>query len=43
MSTKKVFFTDLTLRDGAQSMWAMKMTYGMHQAVVEEIDRAGYD
>ena len=43
MNKRKVLFTDLTLRDGAQSMWAMKMTYGMHQVVVEEIDRAGYD
>jgi oxaloacetate decarboxylase alpha subunit len=42
MSEKKVMFYDTTLRDGAQSLWAMKMSYGMHDAVVGEIDKAGY-
>ena len=42
MSAKKVQFYDTTLRDGAQSLWAMRMTYGMHDAVVEELDKAGY-
>jgi oxaloacetate decarboxylase alpha subunit len=36
-------FTDETLRDGSQSLWAMKMAYGMYQAVASEIDQAGYD
>ena len=43
MSKKKVLFTDMTLRDGSQSLWAMKMTYGMHTVVASEIDQAGYD
>jgi oxaloacetate decarboxylase (Na+ extruding) subunit alpha len=42
MGTKKVEFYDTTLRDGVQSLWAMKMTYGIHAAVVEELDKAGY-
>ncbi len=42
MSKKKVMFSDTTLRDGAQSLWAMNMSYGMHDAVVEELDKAGY-
>jgi oxaloacetate decarboxylase alpha subunit len=33
----------MTLRDGSQSLWAMKMTYGMHQVVASEIDQAGFD
>ncbi len=43
MSKKKVMFTDMTLRDGSQSLWAMKMTYGMHSVVAAEIDQAGFD
>jgi len=43
VSKKKVLFTDMTLRDGSQSLWAMKMTYGMHSVVASEIDQAGYD
>jgi oxaloacetate decarboxylase alpha subunit len=43
MSKKKVKFIDTTLRDGSQSLWAMKMTYGMYDAVVEELDQVGYD
>jgi oxaloacetate decarboxylase (Na+ extruding) subunit alpha len=42
MTEKKVKFYDTTLRDGAQSLWAMNMTYGMFEAVAEEIDKAGY-
>jgi len=42
VSDKKVMFSDVTLRDGSQSIWAMKMTYGMYDAVVSEIDQAGY-
>jgi oxaloacetate decarboxylase alpha subunit len=40
---KKVQFYDTTLRDGVQSLWAMKMTYGMIEAVAGEIDKAGYN
>jgi oxaloacetate decarboxylase (Na+ extruding) subunit alpha len=43
MGEKKVMFSDTTFRDGQQSLWAMKMTYGMIDAVVEEMDQAGYD
>ncbi len=42
MHDKKVFFSDTTFRDGAQSLWAMKMQHGMYDAVVAEMDRAGY-
>jgi len=41
-SGRKVLFSDTTLRDGAQSLWAMNMNYGKHEAVVEELDKAGY-
>jgi pyruvate carboxylase len=37
MNKKKVMFYDTTLRDGVQSLWAMKMTYGMIDAVAGEI------
>jgi oxaloacetate decarboxylase (Na+ extruding) subunit alpha len=43
VTRKKVLFSDMTLRDGSQSLWAMKMTYGMHQVVASEIDQAGFD
>jgi oxaloacetate decarboxylase alpha subunit len=43
MSEKKVMFYDTTLRDGVQSLWAMKMSYGMHDAVIAELDQAGYN
>jgi oxaloacetate decarboxylase alpha subunit len=36
-------FSDTTLRDGAQSLWAMNMTSGMFDAVAGEIDKAGYN
>ena len=43
MTEKKIEFSDVTLRDGAQSMWAMRMTQGMHDVVAGELDQAGYD
>jgi len=43
VSKKKVLFTDMTIRDGSQSLWAMKMTYGMHSVIASEIDQAGFD
>jgi oxaloacetate decarboxylase (Na+ extruding) subunit alpha len=42
MSEKKVMFLDTTFRDGAQSIWAMNMRYGMYDAVAAEMDQAGY-
>jgi oxaloacetate decarboxylase (Na+ extruding) subunit alpha len=42
MSEKKVMFSDTTFRDGAQSLWAMKMQHGMYDAVASEMDQAGY-
>ncbi|MBI5062588.1 MAG: carboxylase, partial [Desulfatitalea sp.] len=43
MTEKKVVFSDVSLRDGAQSLWAMNMSYGMYDAVAEQLDQAGYD
>ena len=43
MTQAKVNFSDVTLRDGSQSLWAMKMTYGMHEVVCSELDQAGYE
>jgi oxaloacetate decarboxylase (Na+ extruding) subunit alpha len=40
---KKIGFIDTTLRDGTQSIWAMKLGYGVVDAVAGEIDKAGYD
>lgn len=42
MSQKKVVFSDTTVRDGAQSLWAMNINYGKFDAVAEHLDRAGY-
>jgi len=42
MTDKKVAFYDTTMRDGAQSVWAMRMSYGAHEAVSSELDKAGY-
>ena len=39
---KHVEFYDETLRDGVQSLWAMRIRHGMWDAVAEEIDQAGY-
>lgn len=39
---KKIGFHDETLRDGPQSLWAMRMRYGAYDAVAEELDRAGF-
>ncbi len=43
MSEKKVMFSDTSLRDGTQSLWAMFTTFGMHDAVSGEMDKAGYN
>ena len=43
MSGKKVKFTDVSFRDGVQSLWSMNLTYGMVDAVAEEMDQAGYE
>ncbi len=42
MSDKMVTFHDTTFRDGPQSLWGMKMNYGMIDAVVSEMDQAGF-
>ena len=42
MNKNEVMFSDTTMRDGAQSLWAMNMTYGMYDAVASELDQAGY-
>ncbi len=42
MSKKGVYFVDTTFRDGAQSLWAMKMTRGMYEAVAAEMDQGGF-
>ena len=43
MSERKVLFSDVSLRDGVQSLWAMNMSYGMYDAVADQLDLAGYD
>jgi oxaloacetate decarboxylase alpha subunit len=42
MNDKMVTFHDTTFRDGPQSLWAMRMTSGMIDAVVSEMDQAGF-
>lgn len=39
---EKINFVDTTMRDGIQSNWAMYFTYGMHDAVIREINQAHY-
>ncbi len=43
MDDKIVTFHDTTFRDGAQSLWGMKMNTGMIDAVASEMDQAGFD
>ncbi len=38
----RVRFIDTTFRDGSQSLWALRMTTGMMEAVAEPMDRAGF-
>ena len=42
MGKKKLLFIDETLRDGTQSLWSMFSTYGVHEAICAEMDKAGY-
>ncbi len=42
MSDKLVRFHDTSFRDGPQSLWAMRMNYGMIDAIVSEMDQAGF-
>jgi oxaloacetate decarboxylase (Na+ extruding) subunit alpha len=42
MNDKMVTFHDTTFRDGPQSLWGMKMNYGMIDAVASEMDQAGF-
>ena len=42
MTDKRVEFYDTTMRDGAQSIWAMRMTYGAMDAISSELDQGGY-
>ncbi len=39
---KKVAFYDTTMRDGAQSLWAMEMRYGTMEKIAPLLDDAGY-
>jgi oxaloacetate decarboxylase alpha subunit len=39
---KEVKFYDTSMRDGAQSNWAMYMRYGIMDAIAGELDKAGY-
>lgn len=34
---------DITTRDGAQSLWALRMQYGMLDQILEEMGEAGFD
>ena len=39
---KKVMLYDTSMRDGAQSNWAMYMRYGIMDAIAGDLDKAGY-
>lgn len=39
---RKIGFHDETLRDGPQSLWAMRMRYGAYDEVAEDLDKAGF-
>jgi len=43
MSDNKIYFHDTTFRDGAQSLWAMYVNYGMWEAIGPLIEQAGYE
>jgi len=43
MSDNKVYFHDTSFRDGAQSLWAQWVTYGMWEAVAPLMDEAGFE
>jgi oxaloacetate decarboxylase (Na+ extruding) subunit alpha len=40
--SRVIHFHDETLRDGPQSLWAMRMRYGAYEAVAEDLDTVGY-
>lgn len=42
MEKKKIRFTDTTLRDAHQSLWATRMSLGDILPVLEQFDRVGY-
>ena len=42
MSEKHIDFYDESLRDGVQSLWAMRLAHGIVDAVLDEIDQAGF-
>lgn len=42
MSNKSIEIHDTTFRDGAQSLWAMRVYYGMLDATLSEMDQAGF-
>ena len=39
---KHIDFYDETLRDGVQSLWGMRLSHGIVDAVLDEIDQAGF-
>ena len=42
MSDNKVYFHDTTFRDGAQSLWAMYVNYGMWEAIGPLLEQAEF-
>jgi oxaloacetate decarboxylase alpha subunit len=40
---RRIKFDDVTIRDGAQSLWAMWMTYHMYDEVIGDLDKGGFD
>ena len=39
----EIRFVDTTLRDGQQSLWALRMRTGMMLPIAERMDRAGFE
>ena len=39
---KHIDFYDETIRDGVQSLWAMKLPHGIVDAVIDKLDEAGF-
>lgn len=42
MAKKVMKFHDETLRDGPQSLWAMRMKYGIYKEIAEDYDNIGF-
>ena len=43
MNGKKIYISDVTLRDGHQCLWSTRMTTAMMTPIIDRIDAVGYE